>query len=156
MRRRRRFLAHAIAPFCGFMAAGCDVLPNVQLYNGTGRSLALAVARGSEEPRRLRLDPGGSMRVWNLYDGDLRLSFDGCERRYALPRMDLNYPWRIPDGHGGSAPDYEHRYPVAIQLQADTTLNLMPKGGRRIVPARELASAQAHGYPLQPVGSNCR
>ena len=134
---------------------GCDTVPNIRLYNGLARPIDLAVAKGSREPQKSHLAPGEAVQIKNIYGPGLRLAFDGCEWRYLLPYMDLNHPWRIPDGQGGSAPDYQHLYPVDIQLQADSFLYLRPYRAKGVVPIGELESAQAHGYPLKPVSKIC-
>jgi len=135
--------------------AACDVAPNIELYNGFGRPLTLDITKGSEPATQVRLKPGDSVRVWNIYGPRFRLKWDGCERLYELPYMDMNHPWRIADGHGGSSPDYDHLYPVRIQLQPDGVLHLRPGKSEGVVSPDRLAGAQGHGYPLKPVGT-CR
>lgn len=132
---------------------GCDVAPNIEIYNGVGRALELEVAKGEDPPKAARLQPGESVRIWNIMGPDLRLRFEGCERRYQLPYMAWNHPWSVPDGQGGSAPDYDHTYPVSVQLGADFRLYLLP--GDAVVPPSKLGPAQAHGYPLRPVFDGC-
>ena len=130
---------------------GCDIGPNARVYNGLGRSITLEVYKLEiREPQKAQLAPGGSVRIWNI-GPELQLTYEGCTRRYPMPEMELNFPWRRPDTHM----DTEHTYPVLLQLQSDGSLHLMPDGAQAIVSRAELSSAQAHGFPVTPFATTC-
>lgn len=103
----------ALAAFPALAAlAACDTMPAVALYNGVGRTLEVSIAKGGRPSKTVRLQPGSSMTIWNIYGPELTLTTEGCVRRYELPFMAVNHPWRIADGHGGSAADYSSAYPL--------------------------------------------
>jgi hypothetical protein len=120
----------------------------VDLYNGQDRILALGVAK-SPTPRQVRLAPGDRVRLTDMFGPRLELTVEGCNLRYALPAMGVNYPWRTPDGAG---PDYRRSYPVRLRLEPDFTLSLLSgKLDRKSVTSAP--SLREHGYPLQPVSA---
>lgn len=135
------------------MLAGCDTAPNIRLYNGVGRALDLQITKGADDSRHAQLAAGGSARIWNIYGPDFRLTTEGCDRRYSLPYMTWNYPWRRRDD---SEPDYEYPYPVKVQLAPDFTLYLMPHRAKAPIPLEGIREVQAHGYPLRPTSVTCR
>ena len=155
MRRALGVLATAAALL---ELAGCDTAPNLRLYNATGRSLALELGKGSNPPTSVRLEPGASTRIWNIYGPSFRLTFEGCERRYELPYMELNQPWPTRDGNGVPTYDPTRRYdyPVKVELAPDDTLYLLPNVAKGIAPPAALLGSQSHGYPLKPLSKTCR
>ncbi|MBX3484903.1 hypothetical protein [Phenylobacterium sp.] len=146
-----RVIIASVAMSLGLSA--CDIAPNIRLHNGVGRPLALEIAKGGQQARKIDLEPGGAVRIWNIYGPNLTIRFDGCEWRYRLPYMDLNFPWREADGLGGTRPDHDHGYPVEVQLQPDHLLYLRPEASKGVVPLAGLAGSQGHGFPLTPVGT---
>lgn len=146
------------AMMAAVVLASCDTLPNVRLHNGLGVPVVLRIEKGGQEAHEAHLAPGGSVRIWNIYGPDFRLSANGCEYRFRLPDMDLNFPWRVPLGGGRAEPDYKEFYPVEIQVQPDFMLFLRPHGAPNdaVSSAEELRKVQAHGYPLHPVAKICR
>jgi hypothetical protein len=153
----RSFLARLGATASLVLIAGCDVTPNIELYNATGRTVLLDIAKGSLPPDAVRLEPGASRRVSSIYGPEFRLTFDGCERRYELPFMEMNEPWPLRDAKGMpySDPAREYRYPVKVELGADDILYLLPSKAKAIASPAGLAPLQSHGYPLKPVSKAC-
>jgi len=135
------------------LLAACDTMPNLRLYNGTGRALDLGIAKGERPFKTFHLQPDEATRIWNIYGPALRLHADGCDRRYDLPFMDVNYPWRLADGQ----PDYGETYPVEVRLEPDFTLSLLSRPPKKVAgsASARASGVQAHSFPLRPISKTC-
>lgn len=134
-----------IAALSGALLLGaCDTLPHARVINNTGAPIVLNFDEGGFD-REARLVNGGA-RIVMAYGSPLNVTALNCRNVYVWPEMGLNFPFKI----------YEDGYPVSVQVQPDLKIYLLPYKAKAPAESDALARWQGHGFPLQPVKSDCK
>ena len=126
-----------------WLLCACDTLPHARVFNGTGAPITLHIDDGGMK-HDVRL-ANGEARIVMAYGDPLEIVAGNCRDTYIWPPMSLNFPFEL----------YKDGYPVAVQVQPDRLIYLLPYRTKSVAPSGSFKSIQAHGFPLRPTRSDC-